>query len=44
MHSRQTSQSSLSFLGWVPTMFVSLPFFGPPLSEKAGRKFCSPVL
>jgi hypothetical protein len=30
---RAQSSSQSSFLGWVPTMFVSVPIFGPPLSK-----------
>jgi hypothetical protein len=30
---RAQSSSQSSFLGWVPTMFVSVPIFGPPLRK-----------
>jgi hypothetical protein len=30
-------QPQLAFLGWVPTMFVSVPIFGPPLCETQSR-------
>jgi len=34
---RAQSSSQSSFLGWVPTMFVSLPIFGPPRCEDQKR-------
>jgi len=34
---RAQSSSQSSFLGWVPTMFVSLPIFGPPRYEDQNR-------